>query len=466
MLESKSSIAPQEKILVVDDDIAIQESLSLILEDDYEVTCVESGPKSLEAIKHHTFDLVLLDVMMEEMDGLETLRRIKFEDSDLDVIMVSAMNSVEKAIESLRLGAYDYITKPFDDDIILNRVEKVLLKRRLSKQVDFHNSQILSQFIQNQIISQSKKMTAVFNIIEKVTDTPSNVLITGESGTGKELIAKALHHGSSRKEHPFVAINCAAVPSELIESELFGHEKGAFTGAHKQVKGKFEFANQGTVFLDEVSSLNLSFQAKLLRFIQEREFTRVGSHKTIHVDIRIVAASNTRLDEMVQKGTFREDLYFRLNVVPITLPPLRERKGDVSLLADFFLEKFNADMGKQIKGFSPDAIAVLESHLWPGNVRELENLIERMVVLGSDHSFIGENDIPIEILFPTQSTEPITLNNKKKIGLIPARHSFERRYILRALENCKWNQTLAADLLDIHRNTLIQKMKALDLSRR
>jgi DNA-binding NtrC family response regulator len=453
------------RILVVDDDEAIRDALKIILEDDFDVVCVDSGPKALAAIKQQQFDLAFLDVVMPEMDGIETLRRIKAYDKALDVIMISAVDRAQEATDSIRLGAYDYVTKPFDHEIILNRLEKLLQKQQLAKQVRFHKSQADHKIAETRIISRSKKMNAVLDLISKVAATSSNVLITGESGTGKELVARAIHNESRRKENPFVALNCAAIPAELMEAELFGHEKGAFTGAHKQVIGKFEYAHQGTIFLDEISSLKPEFQAKLLRFVQEREFTRVGSHKLIQVDVRIVVATNSSLDEMVGKGTFREDLFFRLNVVPVLLPPLRARAGDIPLLADHFLNKFNLRIKKNIRGFTPDAVALLESYPWPGNIRELENLVERMVVLGTDNEFIDEKDLPFDLLFHGDSDRDTQKGLQENKGLIKARQSFERVYILRALKNCRWNQTMAAELLGIHRNTLIQKMKSLDLTR-
>jgi len=453
------------QILVADDDEAIRDALKEILEDDYDVVCVDSGFKAVEAVKRKVFDLVFLDIVMPEMDGIETLKRIKVLDKDLDVIMISAVDRAQEATDSIKLGAYDYITKPFDYEIILNRLEKVLLKRNLVKEVSFHKSEAVSKSWQKKIISKSKNMRAVIDLVSKVALTSSNVLITGESGTGKELIARAVHNASSRMDNPFVAINCAAIPAELMEAEFFGHEKGAFTGAHKQALGKFEFAHQGTIFLDEISCLKPEFQAKLLRFIQEREFTRVGSHRTIKVDVRIVAATNTSLDEMVKEGRFRDDLFFRLNVVPVLLPPLRKRKGDVSLLADVFLDRFNLQMNKHVKGFTPDAIAVLEAYPWPGNIRELENLVERMVVLGSENQFIDEKNLPFDLLLHGDPGKGVEKGAKENKGLIQARQSFERLYILRALRNCRWNQTSAANLLGIHRNTLIQKMKTLDLNR-
>lgn len=453
------------QILVADDDEAIRDALKEILEDDYDVVCVDSGFKAIEAVKRKVFDLMFLDIVMPEMDGIETLKRIRVLDKNLDVIMISAVDRAQEATDSIKLGAYDYITKPFDHEIILNRLEKVLLKRNLVKEVRFHKSEANSKSWQKKIISKSKNMKAVIDLVEKVALTSSNVLITGESGTGKELIARAVHNASSRRENPFVAINCAAIPAELMEAEFFGHEKGSFTGAHKQSLGKFEFAHQGTIFLDEISCLKPEFQAKLLRFIQEREFTRVGSHRTIKVDVRIVAATNTSLDEMVKEGRFRDDLFFRLNVVPVLLPPLRKRKGDVSLLVDVFLGRLNLQMNNRVKGFTPDAIAVLEAYPWPGNIRELENLVERMVVLGSENQFIDEKDLPFDLLLHGDPGKRVEKGAKENKGLIQARQSFERLYILRALRNCRWNQTSAANLLGIHRNTLIQKMKTLSLNR-
>lgn len=308
-------------------------------------------------------------------------------------------------------------------------------------------------------------MGDVMSLISKVAATSSNVLVMGESGTGKELVARALHNRSLRKNYPFVAINCAAIPAELMEAELFGHEKGAFTGAHKKTIGKFEYAQKGTIFLDEISCLKSEFQAKLLRFVQEREFTRIGSHRAIKVDVRIIAATNNSLVEMVEQGTFRDDLYFRLNVVPILLPPLQSRKGGIPLLSDYFLDKFNYRMNKNVKGFTPDAIAMLEAHTWPGNIRELENLIERMVVMGSDNEFIDKKDLSLDWLFYGQNENDTQEKKGKGSGLIMARESFERGYIQRALKNCRWNQTMAAQYLGIHRNTLIRKMKSLNLTK-
>jgi len=290
------------------------------------------------------------------------------------------------------------------------------------------------------------------------------VLITRESGTGKELIARALHACSHRRQKPFVAINCAAIPPELLESELFGHEKGAFTGAYVRNIGKFEYAHGGSIFLDEISSLRLEFQAKLLRVLQEREFSRVGSPQTIKVDVRVIAATSIPLEVVVKERLFRSDLYFRLNVIPVQLPPLRHRKGDIPLLTEFFIEKFCRAMNKKVKGITPEAREVLEAYPWPGNVRELENIIERLVVLGAPDEWIQESDLPFDLLIREESGD---LRGKQEapmdLGLLRARQEFEREYILRALRRCHWNQTDTARVLKIHRNTLLQKMKLLEL---
>jgi DNA-binding NtrC family response regulator len=448
------------RVLVVDDDQGARESLEEILEDDYDVVCVADGVRAMERIKQEAFDLVLLDLMMPKMDGIATLERLKAFDKDLDVIMISATDRAQEAARSIKTGAYDYITKPFDADSILNVIERSVRKRSLEKEVLYLRSEVAKGSDTHPIIGKAASMQTVFSLIERVAGTSSNVLITGESGTGKELVAKAIHNKSQRAAKPFVAINCAAIPSELLESELFGHEKGSFTGAFSQGTGKFEYANGGTLFLDEISSMRIELQAKLLRFLQEREFTRVGGHRVIKVDIRMIAATNVPLEELVQNNNFREDLYFRLNVIPIEIPPLRHRKGDVPLLADFFLQRFNSQLSQNIEGFTRDAMAVLEDYHWPGNIRELENLIERLVVLRSNESWIDEKDLPFEILFNGQIEK---VGHKSDAGLLKARRAFERQYILRVLRKCQGNQSEAARMLRIHRNTMIQKIKSLGI---
>jgi|WetSurMetagenome_2_1015567.scaffolds.fasta_scaffold09326_1 DNA-binding NtrC family response regulator len=452
------------RILIVDDEEGARESLEIILEDHYDVEAVEDGMRALARIQARPFDVVLLDVNMPKFNGLEVLKWIKDHNDAIEVIMVSAADRAREATVSLKSGAIDYITKPYEPQEILDAIEKVIKRRSQPAEVQSAHRFTGLDIGHLPIISQAENMAAVFRLIAKVAETSSSVIISGESGTGKELVARALHAGSTRTQKPFVAINCAAIPPDLIESELFGHEKGAFTSAHARNIGKFEYAHGGTIFLDEISSLRLEFQAKLLRVLQEREFSRVGSHQTIKVDVRVIAATSTPLEMLIKEKQFRNDLYFRLNVIPIHLPPLRHRKGDVPLLANFFLTKFNRALDKKVRGISSDALEVLESYPWPGNVRELENLIERLVVLGSPAQWIHENDLPFDLLIREESGESCDhLEKTIDLGLIRARQEFERQYVLRALQRCRWNQTDTARVLKIHRNTLLQKMKILDL---
>jgi two-component system response regulator AtoC len=451
------------RILAADDEEGAREALGIVLEDDYELVSVASGSSALAKIKEQPFDVVFLDITMPELDGIATLKLIKEYDESIDVIMISALDNAREAAAAMKCGAYDYITKPYEPEEILSTLERVLKKRSLEQEVRYLRSEVAVHFEKFQIVSKSQAMQAVFRIIDKVAQTNSNVLITGESGTGKELVARAIHARSQRAEKPFVAINCAAIPSELMESELFGHERGAFTGAVQRASGKFEYAHGGTIFFDEVASLQLGLQAKILRVLQEREFSRVGSHLNIKVDVRVIAATNTRLDEMVKEGQFRRDLYFRLNVIPIELPPLRERAEDIAVLANYFLAKFNQQLNKRIKGITPAAMFVLESYPWPGNIRELENLIERIVVLGPDGHSIDEKDLPFDLLLHDE-IEGEAPEGQTGDGLVQARHAFERQFILRTLEQCRWNQTNTARMLGIHRNTLLQKMKSLHIN--
>ena len=453
----------QARILAVDDEKGAREALEIVLEDDYELVSVASGSSALAKIKEQPFDVVFLDITMPELDGISTLKLIKEYDESIDVIMISALDSAREAAAAMKCGAYDYITKPYEAEEILSTLERVLKKRSLEQEVRYLRSEVAGLFEKFQIVSKSQAMQAIFGIIDKVAQTTSNVLITGESGTGKELVARAIHARSQRAEKPFVAINCAAIPSELMESELFGHERGAFTGAVHRASGKFEYAHGGTIFFDEVASLQLGLQAKILRVLQEREFSRVGSHLNIKVDVRVIAATNTRLDEMVKDGQFRSDLYFRLNVIPIELPPLRERAEDVAVLANYFLAKFNQQLNKRIKGITPAAMFVLESYPWPGNIRELENLIERIVVLGPDGHSIDEKDLPFDLLLRDE-IDGEAPEGQAGDGLVQARHAFERQFILRTLEQCRWNQTNTARMLGVHRNTLLQKMKSLHIN--
>ncbi len=448
-------------ILIVDDDPGARQSLEVILEDEYHILSAGSGAEALEIFQKESVDLILLDVNMPGMDGLEVLRRIKELDETVDVIMVSALNLARKAVDAIRLGAYDYITKPYEPDDILSTVNRAISQQKLHRELDFLRGEVEASRGFDQIISQNKSMLEIFELIKKVALTTTNVLITGESGTGKELVARAIHRQGSWRKGPFVAINCAAIPSELMESEMFGHEKGAFTGAHTRTIGKFEHANGGTLFLDEVSALRSDLQAKLLRVLQEKEIERVGSNKPIKVDIRVISATNINLEEAVKKEKFRQDLYFRLNVVPIFIPPLRARKEDMPLLVNHFIRKFNNLFHKNILGVTEKALDALNQYHWPGNIRELENLIERIVVLSSEGEWIDIKHIPLDILMDAkQSIQEMT---EKEKGFIRIREAVERRIILNVLEACQWNQTETARILKIHRNTLLQKAKQLGI---
>jgi DNA-binding NtrC family response regulator len=447
--------------LIVDDEPGARESLGVILEDDYQVLSVGNGQEALETLQKKPIDLILLDVNMPDMDGLAVLRKIKEQDEEIDVIMVSALNQARKAVDAIKLGAYDYITKPYEPEDILSTVNRVISKQKLYKELDFLRREVEESRGFDQIVSQTKTMREIFQLIKKVAFTSTNILITGESGTGKELIARSIHRQGNRRNGPFVAINCAAIPSELMESEMFGHEKGAFTGAHTRTIGKFEYANGGTLFLDEVSVLRSDLQAKLLRVLQEREIERIGSNKPIKVDIRVVSATNTNLEDAVIQGKFRQDLYFRLNVVPIPIPPLRERREDIPLLTKHFLNKFNTAFNKKIPGFTEKAMDALTKYHWPGNIRELENLVERFVVLLPGDEAIDLKDIPLEILM--DSGQDVQDLKPDKMGLIKIREAIEKRIILNVLEATQGNQTEAAKILKVNRNTLIQKAKQLGI---
>ncbi len=448
-------------ILIVDDEPGARRLLEVILEDDYRTLSAESGEEALNIFQREAVDLILLDIYMPEVDGLEVLRRIKQLDEEVDVIMVSALDLARKAVDAIKLGAYDYITKPYEVEDLLSTVNRVIGRQRLHRELDFLRKEVESFRSFGQIVSQNKAMIEIFDLIKKVASTSTNILITGESGTGKELIACSIHRLGNRKDGPFVAINCAAIPSELMESEMFGHEKGAFTGAHTRAIGKFEHANGGTLFLDEVSMLRSDLQAKLLRVLQEREIERIGSNKPIKVDIRVISATNTSLENVVAQGQFRQDLFFRLNVVPISIPPLRERREDIPILAKHFLDKFNTLFNKKIPGFTEKALEGLKQYHWPGNIRELENLIERIVVLSGGNEKIDLKDIPLEILL--NSGQHIQDAEVKERGLLKIREVVEKRIILNILEACQWNQTETAKILKINRNTLLQKAKQLDI---
>ncbi|MFA4844251.1 MAG: sigma-54 dependent transcriptional regulator [Candidatus Margulisiibacteriota bacterium] len=445
------------KILVVDDEKSMRDSMHMLLRDRYEVLLAENGRDAIKLVKQHTIDLVLLDIRLPEIDGLEVLRLIKGIDDSIEVIMVTAVITVGRAVEAIHAGAYDYLTKPFDIGALTEQVEKIIEKRALSKENVSLKRLIESDYQFERIVGKSQAIREVFRVIGDVANSNATVLITGESGTGKELVARAIHNRSPRQAKLFVALNCAAIPENLLESELFGHEKGSFTGAVERQIGKFEIASGGTIFLDEIGSLPLPMQAKILRVIQEKELERLGGSRPIPVDVRIIAASNANLREEIKQRRFREDLFYRINVIPIVLPPLRERREDIGLLAEHFLRKYNREFARKLPGFRKETLALLAAYDWPGNVRELENLVERLVVLTKSGQ-IGSEKLPPEI-----RGELACLPGANEVRLNSALKKFESEFIKQALEKAGGNKGDTAKQLGIHRNTLRNLEKKLKL---
>jgi DNA-binding NtrC family response regulator len=445
-------------ILVVDDDAGVRESFEAVLAKEYELAYATQGGEALRLLSARDFSLVLLDIRMPGMDGIEVLRRIRELNDQTDVVVITAVKSLKTAVEAIKLGACDYITKPFDLHEILALIKRVVEKQELMKEVLYLRSEVAREHRFESIVGGNARMQEIYSLVRRIADNNATVMLTGESGTGKEVLARAIHQQSNRANKPFVAVNCAAIPAELLESELFGHEKGAFTGAISTKVGKFELATGGTLFLDEVSSMRLDLQAKILRALQEREVERVGGTRTIKIDVRVIAATNRELKQAVEQCTFREDLFYRLNVVPVLLPPLRQRRDDIPLLVEHFLAKYNRDFNRKVKGFSAGATAALYQYDWPGNVRELENVIERAVALAQSET-ISLRELPLEIsILGGNVVEDI---QKAGLTLREARSNFERQYILNILEKVQWNQTEASRILGLHRNTLAWKLQRL-----
>ena len=437
-------------ILVVDDDPGVRDAFRLILEDHYEVLDAPDGPQALEVLRAAQVDLVLLDIRLPEMDGIEVLERIKAIDEGLEVILVTAVKTVRTAVAAMKLGAFDYLTKPFEEDELLALCNRALEKRSLEREVTFLRGELARTRDFEEIVGTHAAMQKLFRLTEQVARTTATVLITGESGTGKELIARAIHRQGPRRDRPFVAVNPAAVAESLIESELFGHEKGAFTGAYQRKLGKFELAQGGTLFLDEIGTLKAELQAKLLRVLQEREIERVGGTRPVKIDVRVIAATNVDVKQAVARGAFREDLYYRLNVVPIEVPPLRERIEDLPLLVEHFVRQYGQQFGKRVQGLSREALGALSLYRWPGNVRELQNVVERCVVL-ADGPQIELNDLPLDVLIPDHR---IRVRKANRLPLKDATEAFEHQIVLRVLERVKGNTSEAARILGVHRNSL------------
>ena len=442
-----------EKILVVDDEKSLREVMSIMLKRaGYEVTEASDGEQAIGQVNKEIYDLVITDLRMPKADGMDVLKAVKSLSPDTVVLVVTAFGTADSAVEAMKQGAYDYLTKPFQVDEVQLIIRNALEKRRLSTENMLLKREIASQSSFAQIVGQSEAMQKVFDVVRKVADSKSNVLICGESGTGKELVARAIHYNSARSPMPFVAVNCSAVPETLLESELFGHMKGSFTGAVANKAGLFEIANGRTIFLDEIGDTTPAIQVKLLRVIQEREFRRVGGNQDMKVDVRVIAATNRDLEKAVADGSFREDLYYRLDVIPIRLPPLRLRAGDIPLLVTHFLEKFAQESGKAAPTLTPEAMHVLLGHEWRGNVRELENLIERVVAFSTGPS-VTDTDVRgwlHHAVTPQQSQGVPTDLPEDGLDLEGLINGIEKDLLMRALERSKWVKKKAARLLKLN----------------
>jgi two-component system nitrogen regulation response regulator NtrX len=453
-----------ESILIVDDEPAILDSLSKILEDEgYQIVVAKSGHDALKTIASDQPDLMLLDIWMPEMDGLETLKKAKEQAPNLQVMMMSGHGSIETAVKAIKLGAYDYIEKPLSLENVTLRVRHALDQRRLEEENITLRTKVERRF---ELVGKSPVMQRLRQLIATAGPTSGRILISGENGTGKELVARAIHNQSPRADRPFVAVNCAAIPENLIESELFGHERGSFTGATTQKRGQFEQADGGTLFLDEIGDMSLNTQSKVLRALQEQQFHRVGGNKLIKVDVRVIAASNKDLAQEIEKGNFREDLFYRLNVLPIQVPPLRERKDDLPLLVRHFLRAHAEEQGLKGKEMTAEALEALKSYDWPGNIRELRNLIERLMIM-----------VPGPVIEPAQALSflqsrstgqpavpaPEALFATPFDSLRDARNAFEREYIGKKLREHNWNVSRTADDLKIERSHLHRKIKLLNI---
>ncbi|MFA8341579.1 MAG: sigma-54-dependent transcriptional regulator [Rhodothermaceae bacterium] len=448
-----------KKIYVVEDNdtmrLGIVETLN---REGYVVLSFDNGPEAIESFTKNPSDVAVLDLKMEPLNGIQVLEKLKELNSNLEVLIISAYGTVQDAVKAMQLGASDFLTKPFSPEELRVRIKKLLEKIENNKRIEtlLEQNQLLSEEIgekYNKLIGQSEKVNSLLNLINQVASNDSTCLIQGESGTGKELVARELHYGSSRKNQPFVKVNCGALNDNLLESELFGHEKGAFTGAVKRKKGRFELAHKGTLFLDEIGDISQAMQVKLLRVLQEGEFERVGGEETIDVDVRIVAATNKNLEKMIYEDKFREDLFYRLSIIPITVPPLRERKDDIPLLANYFLNKYSTNPNASKKMFEEDSLKILEAYSWPGNIRELQNIVERL-------SVISPNEIISADLVNNQLNRNSNFHdNFDKLPLEEAVFSFEKNLISQAMKKCDGVKNRAAKMLGISTSVLYYKLE-------
>lgn len=439
-------------VLVVDDEDGIRESLSGILEDEgYEVLTSNSGEDAIKVVREQNLDLILLDILLPGIDGIQTLEEVRGLRPDIPVIMISGHGNIELAVKATKMGAYDFLEKPLSLERVVISAKRAIERRTLEIENRALRQDIAKRW---RLVGDSQKMRQLIEQVNIAAQSSSRVLILGESGSGKELVARILHESSKRAEKPFIEVNCAAIPQELIESELFGHEKGSFTGAFERKKGKFELADGGSLFLDEVGDMSLSAQSKVLRVIESQEFQRVGGSRNIKVDVRIIAATNKDLKEEVKKGRFREDLFYRLNVIPIVVAPLRDKKEDIPALVEYFLEYFALEYGQRPKKMTPEALKRLEAYDWPGNIRELRNVIERLVIMTPSETITSKNLIV---------AEPTHLDYFAFETLRDARDAFEKAFIIKKLEENNWNISKTAEILQIERSNLHRKIKAYNI---
>jgi len=454
-LDAERHGSSRAQILIVEDDREMRQLLTDLLgEEGYDVVVAPDGPSALERFHKGSFDLTITDLMMPKMRGTDLVIKIKEIDPDVPVLLITAFGTIESAVEAMQAGAFHYVTKPFRAEEILLHVSRALEQRSLRRELQHLRTEIQGRYRFENIVGKSARMQEIFETVAHVSDLAANVLIVGESGTGKELIARAIHQHSTRVENPFVPLNCAAIPETLLESELFGYVRGAFTDAKKDRRGLFQEANAGILFLDEISEIPLILQAKLLRVIEDKEVRPLGTNQAEKVDTRVISACNRDIENLVQEGRFRQDLYYRLNVIRIDLPPLRERTEDLPILVEHFMRKFAQQTKRPIRGIEPDALAALINHRWPGNVRELEHTIERAVLLGKEQT-LGIRDLPPQLRARQDSALPLAEAISKGYTL----RDLEREYIARVIENTSGNKTAAAKILGLDRTTLYRKLE-------
>lgn len=458
---SEGEYMQERKLLIVDDDSQLRTALfRLLTRNNYQIVTAQTKAEAISFTQNqNNFHLALIDLQLPDGNGLELIQTIKASNPQCQFIVLTGFATIESAIEATKMGAFHFLTKPFEIEELLGLVDKVFDVQRLEAENKDLKTQLKQKYRFDNIVGDSEPILKVLEMIEKVATSDSTILVKGESGTGKELVARAIHYNSDRSNKRLIPVNCGAIPAELLESELFGHVKGAFTGAIANRVGRFELAHEGTIFLDEIGEMSPTLQVKLLRVLQEKQFEPVGSAKTIEVDVRIIAATNIDLERAVEDGRFREDLYYRLNVIPINIPPLRERRPDILLLLQHFIQTFNASKGKNIQGISPEAMDILNNYTWPGNVRELENLVERLAILKGS-GIVHPHDLP-EKYQSKRATLNTTETELPENGLDfnSVVDAFENSLILKALEKTNWNRNQAANLLKLNRTTLVEKIK-------